>query len=347
MLLVKIYQNQFDTTADIVEYIDWLVTIKDDIKSYSTMTIENILFDGITQFQKIELYEVIDNTDILVFKGYINNPQFSINKMVLECRNEKWLMAKKLCLSDKTYYLQSWLSMIQDLLNDLNTAYWENWTVSSSIVTAISKDFKQWDNLFDIINEIADLLQAQWTVVDEQIIMETFVWEDKTIWPGFTEAIYNGNDNRENNINDAKIESFWTMANIIIWESAWTKYKLEDMSKVSQYGALWEYKTFRDWWLAYQVSQYLLERKEDQKILTVTLEPFTIDADIGDKIAVRIESVNSYMNFTWNMFVTTKETKYTNATKVINLWLAEKNIKTVSFANRLKNIESNINLLQL
>jgi hypothetical protein len=49
-------------------------------------------------------------------------------------------------------------------LSEWNTAYSENWTLETDLVTTITKEFKQGDNFFDVIEEIAGLAEAVFDV---------------------------------------------------------------------------------------------------------------------------------------------------------------------------------------
>jgi hypothetical protein len=64
-------------------------------------------------------------------------------------------MNKKLVLSDKSYTNETLTTIMEDILSDWNSAYSENWIFSTNDTTLISKELKNGDNIYDILEELS------------------------------------------------------------------------------------------------------------------------------------------------------------------------------------------------
>lgn len=255
-------------------------------------------------------------------------------------------MKNKLVLSDKNFVNSSITSILNNLLADWHDNYWELWTIESNINTLISKEFNKGDNLYDIIEELSGLIGAVWTVKDHTIIVKELLGEDKTSWPQFTEILYSWETADDTNISDISVESYSTIANIIIGSDNNSSVTLKDDTSISEFWALAEYKQFRDWDLTNQTQKYLDSKKTEQKVYNVEVEPFTIDANIGDKIKLMVETNNQYINFEWTVIVNKKEITIQNKTKIIKLSVSESYAYFDTFVNTLRQIQNDINLLK-
>lgn len=215
--VLKIYSKQTDSTpiAQTSDIID--LTINEDINSISGAQV-TLKFDtlNIAQYRKVEIYEVGEISDTRLFLGYVDSFVPSFDKIVLTCKSEKGLLARKLVTTDRTYAAQTITTILTQLLGDWNTAYTEDWSISTSIVTTTSKTVKVGDNLYDIIQELATSVGAVWNCADRIITAEILLGTDYTGASNFKELVYNGDNPRENNINSVEYQSYGTLSNIII-----------------------------------------------------------------------------------------------------------------------------------
>ena len=348
-LLIKTYQNQFSTSPINVSEEITTISIKEDLMWFDTMTITIPYLPDLAQMNKIELYEVTMNEDLLMFQWYIYDLSPWLNEIGIIARWEKALMDKKLVLSDKNYSWQTVTTIMNDLLSDWNSTYWETRTFESNITSTVTKELQKKDTLFWVLNELGELLDAVWVCQNNKITFNELVWEDKSlIWTtNFTEAIYNGNDPWENNITDVKYSSLWTVSNVIIGSDSGWNSTAYDTTSMWIFGALWESKSFRDWDRVNSTSKYLTLKKNEQKTLDIDIQTLTIEPNLGDKIKVRIENVNEYINIETAMTVIKRDVDYENWWKVIKIYLAEKYITMANFENRIKKIMTDIDLLKL
>jgi hypothetical protein len=114
------------------------------------------------------------------------------------------------------------------------------------------------------------------------------------------------------------------------------------------FGVFAEYKQFRDWDLATQLAQYLNVKKNEQKVFKIVWRKNVWDEiNIGDKIHLRIENLNEYMNIETDVFVLQKEVSIENGTKIINVTTSQIYAYIDSFTRKINRIQKELKLLSL
>ena len=345
-IVLKIYDNFFSSIPDMI--VDQVIEIEinEDVNSISNMSLKLLNdFTGLKRMQKIEAYEVENNIDTLVFQWFIDSITPGIDNLNLVCKNEKAVFMEQLVLSDKNYVWQTIDFIINDLLSDWNTAFSESWTYSNTLTGTHDKDFKEWDKLFDAIEEIVWLAGWVWIILNEKVITTDLIWTDNSIWTWFTEIVLNKSEPAENNILDFNRKNFSTKKNIIIW-SDWTiKVTLSNIWVWEK--PLAEYKQFREWDLTAQTQAYLDSKSVDQFIYDLEIEPFTINPNIWDKLYLRIENVSDYLNYNWPVIVNTLKITYANWTRIINIGVSSWYVYIDNFSNKINSLNDKINLLNI
>lgn len=342
-IVLKVYNGGAIVTQiqDIIE-----CTIDYDINNYNSCTVTIPVIDNLNKYDFIELYEVT-TTDSLLFEWYIFDLEVWINEIQLIWRGTKELMNKKLVLSDKSYSNKTITEIMEDILSDWNLAYWENWIFSTNDTTLIWKDFKTWDNVYDILEELSWLVGMVWTVEWNNIRVAELIWEDKTTWLNYTALIYNWKDPYETNISNLKSKSYSTISNIIIWVDGTWKSTKTDATSIATFWALWEIKTFRDWDLEDSTEKYLDSKKEEQRIFEFDIEVNELWVNVWDKLKLIIENANSYLNFEWDVYVNTKKIELKNRTKIETIWVSDIYIYADTLTNKLRQLDKNIKLLNI
>ena len=345
-LIIKFYDSITDTLPkEQIEYYN-SIDITENLTSYSYADIDIPLVIWLEELNIVRIYEILDS-DTLLFEWYIDSITPWVDNINIQIKDYKWLLQRKLIVENKTYIAQTPKQIIDDLILYYN---WlgDNWLSISGVWTTINKDIVIGDNIYDVINEIANELQCQWIIYWSTIYFETLVWDDLTSWINFTEIIYNWIDYTENNINNIWLKNYWNIANIIVWiDQSDNKVILTDSTSITNYWPLSKKISFRDWNLTENTQAYLDLYKEPQKIYNIEIEPFTIDVKIWDKVNTRIEETNEYLNYNWDSFIIIKNTKIENATKIITYWVSTVNIKLRDFIQLFRDIEWDINYLSL
>jgi hypothetical protein len=163
----------------------------------------------------------------------------------------------------------------------------------------------------------------------------------------FDELIYNWDNHNEDNLANITLTTYSNVSNVIMWSWNSTKLILEDNAKIQLQWALFESKSFNDGDLNSQTQNYLDYKKWDLFNYIIKTEPFWPDCNIWDKIYLRVENANEYLNYEWAVFVNKVTIDYINATLVKNIEVQTQVVKNNYLKNRLENIEKQLLLLSL
>ncbi|MDD3302286.1 MAG: hypothetical protein PHN31_01925 [Candidatus Gracilibacteria bacterium] len=321
-------------------------TINYDINNFASCSLKIPVIDGLTKYSKIEVCEVT-TIDTIIFTGYIYDLIVSIDSIEILGRGIKELMNKKLILSDKSYTNQLMTTIINDILNDWNTAYSETWTFLTNDTTLITKDYKLGDNIFDILEELSGLVGMVWDVIDEEIIVANLLGEDKTTGLNYLALIYNGMDPYESNITKPVSKSYSTISNVIIGMDSTGKTTLSDPTSITSFSALGESKSFREGDRSTQTQQYLDSKKYEQRMFEFDVEESGLGINAGDKLKLIIENANSYLDFEGEVFVNTKQILFKNRTKIESVGVGDIYVYVDNILNKIRQIDKNIKLLNL
>ncbi len=346
--MIKIYSGIFDTTPiDTIEtYFD--AEIQEDINGVSSLkiTVKNEV-TGLKRLQKIQFFEIQNWEDVVLFEWYISELKPGLNNLEIESKDFRQLFQKKMCIENYTFTSETLHNIINTIVDDWNNTYWESWTVNINLTGTLSKDFKQWDNFYDIFYELSESLLGMWNVKWNEIFFGEIIWEDKSVWEKFTEIIYNKNEPVENNLSEIKRINYSTIANIIFGTDGTTTTIKTNPTSISEFWPLAEYKNFREWDLSENTQAYLDIKSQEQFIYDITPDINSIDVDLWDKIYLRVENVSEYLNIDGSVIVNTKNTRIINGTKVIELWLSEIYVTRDNFIKRINDTKKTINLLKI
>lgn len=349
--VLKIYSNQTSSSPfNTVENIN-NIAFNRDLNNFSTLEIDvPINVSGLSQFNKVELCIAWDDIDTVEFWGYIHNIKPTNGKITLECRDYKALFLKKLVLSDKDFVWVTISSAMNEILADWKALTNDERFFSTNYTTVFTKKILEWDNIFDVLDELADLSWCVRKVEGNTIYFDTLIWTDKSIPSSsdFFELVYNGEDLTENNIDTIETETYSTLSNLVIGKDKNGKVTLKDDASILSIGVFAEYKSFREWDLTTNTQNYLDLKKNEQKTFRIKgKKNIWDDLYIWDKIHLRVENINEYLNIETDVFIIWKEVSIENGTKIINLTLSEIYAKLDTFTRKINNISKEINLLSL
>lgn len=310
--------------------------IQDDLNRFWIADITMEIQDWFNQFDYIEIIEV-DRLDKIVFKWFISNIEVE-NELSITANTNKALMYNKLVLSDKTYTNQTLTQIFTDLLSDWNTLTSDNLTFTCNDTTTITKELREWDDFYWILEELTWLLGLIWTVRDREIYVSSVIWEDRDYI-----AFYNADEPFQTTINKVNSKIFNTQTNIVIW-SDWTiKQTKTDFTLLDE--PIWIYERFRDWDLENQTQELLNSRKTSQRILDIELqENEWEELNIWDQINIVIEWLDEYRNYNWPAFINRSDIEYINWSKRFKLWVSNIYVWQDDFVSKINKISSSLKL---
>lgn len=344
-LIIKIFNSINDVRPKVTIEDFENLQLQEDLTSFSSWSCLTSIIDWIQKNDIIKIIEVWE-TDVIIFDWYIDTLEVWIEKLSLTFKDYKSLFQNKKILNNKTFTNQTPKQIIDNLIWDYNSK-WDTWSCVSSITSTLTKEYKIWDNYYDIINEICDFLQIQWIIKNNIIYVQDFVWLDRTSWSNFFEFIYNGTDIAENNIINISKKTT-PIYNIIIWiDSNNNKTIKEDSTSITNNWPIANSINIRIWSLEEITQSFLDFYKTEKSYFEIESSLLEINLNIWDKVKVRIEEAGSYLNFEWNAFIIWKETTFENNSKFIKYNISTNNIKIKSFIQRMRDIDSQINFFAI
>lgn len=282
-----------------------------------------------------------------MFRGFVSNVRPSLDSVQVEAKSEKSLMAFKVATVDRSFSGTTIQTAVAHLLSDWQSAYGESFTVVSSLATSVTKDVKAGDSIFNVVDELAKLAGAVWTCEGGEIRIETLLGTDYTSPGNFKELTFDATDPKRSNVASFSLESYGSVANVILATDGTNKAFVDDSASRAQFGAIAEVKDFRTGALSANASAYLAYKKDEQAVFKVVPEPERFEAEVGDKVALTIENANAYLNFSGSVFVTRKKTVLRNASAVSEYEISERYVSKSGFVQRFVEIEKDVDLSKI
>ncbi|MDR3168721.1 MAG: hypothetical protein LBU27_03015 [Candidatus Peribacteria bacterium] len=172
MLLAKFYANQRSTEVIAQREIISKVEIETSLDDFGVAQLSIPIIDGVEEDSKIEIYEVGQNNDRRVFVGFIYEikPVWQRrNMMDITARNEKGIMQKRKVLPGYDFKDKSVQEIVSTLLNEY-AIYNDHWTSEIRFEKSISLELQQGDTYADIFDEIAEMTESYWDIMDGNVI---------------------------------------------------------------------------------------------------------------------------------------------------------------------------------
>lgn len=235
--------------------------------------------------------------------------------------------------------------ILDDLLDDYKFSYNENWSYSTDFNQNISLNIKQWDNYFDVMDELADQTGSVRNIKNNTIFFTNNA-NDKTQWENFQEILYNWLFPNTGNVANIEVIGTATRCNIVMWQDKNGNIMLNNSWFIDRIYGVWKVE-FRDGDLYEKTNKSLTDLNRSQRVYQVEVESNSIIADIGDKIKLTIENTNSYFDISSDVIVLSKITEYNNGSKKISYSVWELNLKVATDRNLLYWMSKSIKLLKV
>lgn len=347
MILAKVYQNLFSTNVIVTEFVESVVKVEEDLANFDVATLEIPFFDWLSEDIKIELHEISNNIDTLIFSWFIFEirPRFDkIGLVKITARSQKALMLKRKVLLPKNYNTTV-QDILQDLIDDYN-AYWEQWTLDTVYTNIINLELNVWDTYFDVINEIAEQIEAERDIIDSVVVLAWSLGEDKSTWSNYAEIVFNWRYPSNNNVKDIELIGQADRSNIVIGiDKNWNRQREVDTSDGVIYGV--SVVNFRNGDLVAKTQAELAKRNVDQRTYKVLVEANTvINVNKWDTVRISISDTIDIMDVEGTTTVVKKTTMYDNATKYIDIFVSSFKKADITTTSILNDIQKQIAYLK-
>lgn len=302
----------------------------------------------IRSWRKVELF----GNDRKMWTGYIINYTYTLNFVEIECATEKKLLDKKIIIADLDFNnnVETLLDTLTTQANSRSTGLEPPLTYSTSLTETVNLEWTQGSTFYDILQDVADFLECEWDIVDNEIIVNETIGKDRTIsGDDFVELISSLNSPSQNNIAKVEFENNAVqISNYVLGKNSGSTNTQSDLT--TGFGVKETAQSFHNGNLNEQVLQYLEKHKGEYQ--TINVEPSAVFTDllaveVGDKVKMRIDRGSELIDGDYELKVIKTKISVENAMPVLQFELSEKNRTILNAKNFFSEIERRIKLEEL
>lgn len=356
-----IYRALFDEEP--IDQIETIreIQIEEQLDSFSTLSfIVNYFVDpegelntkNILEFRRVKIIQENWSTQTTIFEGVIFELVPDFEGVKVSCRDYRgFLEGKRYLATAKTYTGQTSTQILDDLLTVLNAKtswdlYPENWTYEQDEVKSwLTKTFNKGASFFSVFKDLALEMGKSWYIHENGVIeFKNIVWEDKTEGENYIELLFNWNEISQSNIWSIPwVTRQGTIANSVIPD---TGSIVDDTESIGTYIRLEDYQSLQ----GEELTNYLTKASKPQVIYTLEIKFNELDGEIniGDKVAIRIETGIIHLDTEGDIFITRKKsTIQGNELQTLEIDVSEIDIARNTFLKKIKDMRQEIKNLKI
>lgn len=194
------------TTAQIINPDD-LRFIDELVNSGSLsfrIPLSSVHIGSIIEFKKVALYAIEGGKDHLLWSGYIDVIENDFTDAFVRCGDEKDFLRNKIIFGNKNWAATNISTAISSILTEANSRKGPTeglLTLETELTSNVGKQFTQGTTYFDILSELSDALNFEWSVRFNKIYIKTTIGTDRTVAGlDYFQFIWNKNSPNENSI---------------------------------------------------------------------------------------------------------------------------------------------------
>lgn len=344
MLIARVYPHYRSQEVIAQSEILSQAVIEESIDGFSVAKLEISMLPGMDTWCKIELYEVGNTEDHLVFRGniYELKPLWQRwNMLAIVARGEKALLHQRKALKEYKFTNKTISAIVTELLQNYNTEYNEDWGFETWNDESLTLEVGVGDDYYDIFDEICEQKELFWEVEDGIIsfkksgndLRDTQILEYDWLSPN------------PGNITNIELIGTATGGNVVLVEDSNGK-KTIDKSQFSGLLTGVVSKQIRKGDNAEKAKQFAREQSRPQRKYQIQVANGSIEAKVWDKIKVEVVNTNSFYDYQWDAMVQSKVITYANASKVVQYGIEEFMVSPFSWETWVEVVEKSIKLLR-
>lgn len=344
MLIARVYPHYRSQEVIAQSEILSQAVIEESIDGFSVAKLEISMLPGMDTWCKIELYEVGNTEDRLVFRGniYELKPLWQRwNMLAIVARGEKALLHQRKALKEYKFTNKTISAIVTELLQNYNTEYNEDWGFETWNDESLTLEVGVGDDYYDIFDEICEQKELFWEVEDGIIsfkksgndLRDTQILEYDWLSPN------------PGNITNIELIGTATGGNVVLVEDSNGK-KTIDKSQFSGLLTGVVSKQIRKGDNAEKAKQFAREQARPQRKYQIQVANGSIEAKVWDKIKIEVVNTNSFYDYQWDAMVQSKVITYANASKVVQYGIEEFMVSPFSWETWVEVVEKSIKLLR-
>lgn len=291
--------------------------------------------DNFQEFNRIDIYEQIDNDEFKIFEGVIRGYDASLDGAEIMISDFGYLFENRILFdADYTAANEPLNTTLTNILSLLNTKDDMGITLDLDdvIIDNVNKVYKRGDDFLKILKDLSIAVQGEWQVKDRKLQFKQTIGIDRTI-PQTDEYLdfrYDVSNPTENSIlkaivtNDSK-----DLGNAILGKSGNNFSTATDATSIAKRGRIEKFQSFDTTavaGLSNQATNYLELHKESVKFNKVTPNTSNLtfkDMDIGDTIPVFVNTGSDLLQIDSDFKVVKISNKVTDNSLELNVEFSE------------------------
>ena len=344
MLIARLYNHYREQKVFAQREIVSKITIEEKIDSFWVAKMKIPITPGLDTGVKIELYEVGNKEDQLIFRGIvyeIKPVRQRWDMLEITVRWEESIFHKRKTLRKHTFTNQTLSSILEKLLTPYNTEFNEDWGFEVQKEENLTLEIEQGDDYADIFDEICKQKELFWRVVDGVIFFRKNGEDLRS-----TQLLeYDGCSANPGNIIAIELVGTSSGGNVALIEDS--KWRITvDKSQYSGVLTGVVSKQIRKGDDNEKAKQFAKEQARPQRKYQIQVANSSIIANLWDRIKVEVVNTNSFYDYSGEAIVQSKTTSYSNASKVVVYGIQEFLVSPFTAENRVENVEKSIKLLR-
>lgn len=284
----------------------------------------------IQEWRPVRLFIRDDNnpTGTLFWSGYITTFTYRGDRVFVNCSEEKILLQKKISTINNNFSsagVDSVLSTITSEINGRSSGIEPSITYTTDLTDTITRSFESGTSIYEIIQDIAQSIGAEWKLEDNKITLSSTIGEDKTSGANFVELISTVDSPSQNNVANLEIKANAVENSTYVFgKNSTTTDTQSDLT--TAYGVKEVAQSFNDGDLTAQTTEYLNSHKVPRREISV--EPTAIytnltTVNVGDTIRLRVERNTPLIDGQFDLKVIRSRFEYINAMPILRYDLAD------------------------
>lgn len=344
MLIARLYNHYREQKVFAQREIVSKITIEEKIDSFWVAKMEIPITPGLDTGVKIELYEVGNKEDQLIFRGIvyeIKPVRQRWDMLEITVRWEESIFQKRKTLRKHTFTALPLSTIIKKLIDPYNSEFNEDWGFEIQKDEILTLEIEQWDDYADIFDEICKQKELFWRVVDGVIFFRKNGEDLRS-----TQLLeYDGCSANPGNIIAIELVGTSSGGNVALIED--NKWRITvDKSQYSGVLTGVVSKQIRKGDDSEKAKQFAKEQARPQRKYQIQVANSSIIANLWDRIKVEVVNTNSFYDYSGEAIVQSKTTSYSNASKVVVYGIQEFLVSPFTAENRVENVEKSIKLLR-
>lgn len=350
MYIAYLYDVNWDLIAQIENILDLDVSKQlNDVSKASFGLYHNDPYckrEYLKEYRRVRITMIVDNIEKEIFDWVIRWFEADLEKTSIKLESFEHYFSRRILHQDYIFTDQSVDTILQTILDDINTRYQTNITLDCGISTLTSKEYKKAETFLKVLQDLAD--NGFEFIFDDMVLkFKTTVWVDRSTGENFVEYRFDVNEPDDRSINSIKMTvDGKELANGVIWKAGSDYTEDDDATSITEFGLIeWSFTT--SWDDATTTASYLDDHKDslsEYKVETTTNDFF--EANLWDLVKVYIYVWNDVLFYDWSMKVVQKDFTAWDLPK-IEYTLGKTKIKSKDFIDEILEIQERVKTLEL